>query len=74
LPAVLGRLEPGDGRVVLTATLLNTLERARGVLAAAGWQMEVTLLQVSRSRPLADGAYMQAQNPVWIVSGWAGDS
>ncbi|MGC2434134.1 MAG: precorrin-6y C5,15-methyltransferase (decarboxylating) subunit CbiE [Desulfobaccales bacterium] len=74
LPAVLGRLEPGDGRVVLTATLLNTLERARGVLAAAGWQMEVTLLQVSRSRPLADGAYMQAQNPVWIVLGWAGDS
>ena len=74
LPAVLGRLEPGDGRVVLTATLLNTLERARGVLAAAGWQMEVTLLQVSRSRPLADGAYMQAQNPVWIVSGWAGES
>ena len=74
LPAVLEPLERGDGRVVLTATLLNTLETVRGVLAAAGWQMEVTLLQVSRSRSLAGGAYMQAQNPIWIVSGWAGDS
>jgi len=54
--------------------LLDTLETARGILASAGWRMEVTLLQVSRSRPLAGGAYMQAQNPVWIVSGWAGES
>jgi precorrin-6B C5,15-methyltransferase / cobalt-precorrin-6B C5,C15-methyltransferase len=74
LPAVLGRLEGGGERVVLTATLLDTLETARGALASAGWQMEVTLLQVSRSRSLAGGAYMQAQNPVWIVSGWAGES
>ena len=74
LPAVLGRLERGGERVALTATLLDTLETARGVLASAGWRMEVTLLQVSRSRPLAGGAYMQAQNPVWIVSGWAGES
>ncbi len=73
LPAVLARLDRGDGRVVLTATLLDTLETARGVLAAAGWRLEVTLLQVSRSRPLAGDAYMQAQNPVWIVSGWAGE-
>ena len=74
LPAVLGRLERGGERVALTATLLDTLETARGILASAGWRMEVTLLQVSRSRPLAGGAYMQAQNPVWIVSGWAGES
>ena len=44
---------------MLTATLLETLETARAVLAAAGWQMEVTQLQVSRSRPLA-GGIMQA--------------
>jgi precorrin-6B C5,15-methyltransferase / cobalt-precorrin-6B C5,C15-methyltransferase len=73
LPTVMERLEPG-GRLALTATLLDTLETARTAMVRAGWDLEVTLLQVSRSRPLAGGAYMQAQNPVWIVSGWAGDS
>ncbi|MFZ5453057.1 MAG: precorrin-6y C5,15-methyltransferase (decarboxylating) subunit CbiE [Thermodesulfobacteriota bacterium] len=68
LREVLSRLEPG-GKVVLTATLLETLETARGILGAAGLQMEVVQLQVSRSRPLAGGAFMQAFNPVWIVSG-----
>ena len=68
LKEILVRLEPG-GKVVLTAALLETLETAREVLAAALWQMEVVQLQVSRSRPLAGGAFMQALNPVWIISG-----
>jgi precorrin-6Y C5,15-methyltransferase (decarboxylating) len=69
LKEVLGRLDR-EGRVVLTATLLETLDTAREVLAAAGWQMEVVQLQVSRSRPLAGGIFMQALNPVWIVTGY----
>lgn len=72
LPAVLEPLKWG-GRVVITATLLDTLDTARRALAAAGWRMEVTLLQVSRSRPLAGGAFLQALNPVWIISGWTGE-
>ena len=71
LKEVLGRLDPG-GRVVLTATLLDTLETARAVLSEAGWEMEVVQLQVSRSRPLAGGAYLQALNPVWIITGHHG--
>ncbi len=67
LQEVTGRLTTG-GRLVLTATLLETLETARTVLAAADWQIDLTQLQVSRSRPLAGGNYLQALNPVWIVA------
>ena len=72
LPEVMRRLDQG-GKVVLTATLLETLETARTVLAQAGWEMEVAQLQVSRSQPLAGGMFMQALNPVWIVTAWAGE-
>jgi len=71
LTQVMERLAEG-GRVVLTAALLETLETARSVLAQAGWQMEIIHLQVSRSRPLGDGTYLQALNPVWIVAGKKG--
>jgi precorrin-6Y C5,15-methyltransferase (decarboxylating) len=69
LKTVLGQLDP-EGRVVLTAALLETLETARAVLSEAGWKMEVVQLLVSRSRPLAEGSFMQALNPVWIVTGY----
>ena len=69
LREVTARLTAG-GRLVLTATLLETLETAQAVLGQAGWEVEVTQLQVSRSRPLAGGTYLQALNPVWIVAGY----
>jgi precorrin-6Y C5,15-methyltransferase (decarboxylating) len=69
LQEVTGRLTTG-GRLVLTATLLETLETARMALVEADWQIEVTQLQVSRSRPLGGGNYLQALNPVWIVTGF----
>jgi len=59
-----------EGRVVVTAALLETLAAAREVLSAAGWKIEVVQLQVSRSQPLAGGIFMQALNPVWIVTGY----
>ncbi len=64
------RLTP-EGRVVVTAALLETLETARKVLDKAGWEVEVVQLQVSRSHPLAGGTALQALNPVWIVTGFA---
>ncbi len=69
LRQVLERL-PQDGRVVITAALLDTLESARAILAEAGWRLEITQLQVSRSQPLAGGIFMQALNPVWIITGF----
>ncbi len=68
LKTAMSCLEPG-GKVVLTAARLETLESARRTLAAAGWPVEVVHLQVSRSRPLREGSYLQALNPVWIISG-----
>jgi precorrin-6Y C5,15-methyltransferase (decarboxylating) len=67
LQEVLTRLRPG-GRVVVTATRLETLEAVRGVLHQAQRRVEVVQLQVSRVRPLAGGSYFQALNPVWIIA------
>lgn len=69
LGEAMGRLDRG-GKIVLTAALLETLETARAVLAAAGWKTEMVHLQVSRSQPLGEGTYMQALNPVWIVTAY----
>ena len=63
------RLAP-EGRVVVSAALLETLAAARTVLEEAGWEVEVVQLQVSRSHPLAGGSALQALNPVWIITGF----
>ncbi len=72
LREVMKRLGEG-GRIVVTATLLETLETARAVLAQGGWGVEVTQLQVSRSHPLGTGSYLQALNPVWIIAATPGE-
>ena len=65
--AVCGR----PGLVVITAALLETLEEARRVLRQENWLVDVVQLQVSRSQPLSGGSFLQALNPVWIVTGQA---
>lgn len=72
LREVLKRLGEG-GRIVVTATLMETLETARTVLAQGGWEAEVTQIQVSRSHPLGTGNYLQALNPVWIIAASPGE-
>jgi len=64
------RLAP-EGRVVVTAARLDTLETVRTVLALAAWEVEVVQLQVSRSHALAGGLALKSLNPVWIVTGFA---
>jgi len=68
LATVLSRLRPG-GRVVLTAARLETLEIARQVLMGAGQRLELVQIQVNRAQPLAEGVYLQALNPIWIIAG-----
>ncbi|MBM4302201.1 MAG: precorrin-6y C5,15-methyltransferase (decarboxylating) subunit CbiE [Deltaproteobacteria bacterium] len=63
------RLGP-EGRMVVTAALLETLATARTALEQAGWEVEVVQIQVSRSHPLAGGTALRALNPVWIVTGY----
>ncbi len=69
IAALLPCLDQG-GRVVITATLLETLEQARQVLAQSHWQVDLVHLQVSRAAPLAHGDYLKALNPVWIITAW----
>lgn len=59
---------PSHGRVVLTATLLETVHRARSVFDTAGWDTDITQLQVNRSRRLGVGTYLAAMNPVWVIA------
>jgi precorrin-6B methylase 2 len=66
----LRRLQP-DGKVALTATRLETLEKARRILLDENWLTEIVHLQVSRAQPLSGGSYMQALNPVWLITGSA---
>ncbi len=77
LPAIIAetarRLKP-RGRIVVAATLLQTLETARRHLAALSFRVEVTQLQVNRSRVLAGDLYFQALNPVWLISATAEES
>ncbi|MFZ2088077.1 MAG: precorrin-6y C5,15-methyltransferase (decarboxylating) subunit CbiE, partial [Desulfobaccales bacterium] len=70
LQEVLGRLRR-EGKVVLTASRLETLEEARRVLRQEKWSVDVIQLQVCRAQPLSGGSFLQALNPVWIVTGQA---
>ncbi len=70
LREALGRLRP-PGLVVITATLLETLEAARRVLLQEHGLVDIVQLQVSRAQPLSEGSYFKALNPVWIVTGQA---
>jgi len=67
LESVLPRLQP-HGRVVVTASLLTSLHTASARLQAWGWEVEICQVQISRSRALGSSAYLQALNPVWIIS------
>lgn len=58
----------GGGRLVLTAAQLDTLETARRVLSRVGWGINISQISVSRGRPLADGTFLQALNPVWVIA------
>jgi precorrin-6Y C5,15-methyltransferase (decarboxylating) len=70
LRETLRRLRP-EGLVVITASLLETLEEVRRVLLQENRSVDVIQLQVSRAQPLSEGSYFKALNPVWIVTGQA---
>ena len=45
---------------------------ATTALGQAGIMWDVVQLQASRSQLIFDGPWMAAQNPVWIVTAYAG--
>ncbi len=66
LQAVDGRLG-AEGRIVLNATTLDTLTAATEFFDNAGYQVEVTTINVARTRPFTDYKMFEAYNPVYII-------
>ncbi|MBO8171524.1 MAG: precorrin-6y C5,15-methyltransferase (decarboxylating) subunit CbiE [Bacillaceae bacterium] len=61
------RLKPG-GRIVLNAATMETLHDASRILADQGFQTDITLVQVSRSKPVLDMNRFEGLNPVFIIT------
>lgn len=67
LEAADGRL-PTGGRVVLNAATLDTLTSATEFFENAGYELEVTTVNISRTRPLTDYKMFEAFNPVFVMA------
>jgi precorrin-6Y C5,15-methyltransferase (decarboxylating) len=69
IAAAVACLKPG-GRVVVNTVLLPNVAAAMEKLEALGCATEMIQIQVSRSQRMPWAERLQAQNPVWIISGW----
>ena len=67
LAAADGRLSTG-GRVVLNAVTLDTLTSATEFFENANYELEVTTVNISRTRPLTDYKMFEAFNPVFVLA------
>ncbi|MBW6511335.1 MAG: precorrin-6y C5,15-methyltransferase (decarboxylating) subunit CbiE [Desulfuromonadaceae bacterium] len=66
LEAVDGRLS-SDGRVVVNAVTLDTLTAANEYFENAGYNVEVTAVNIARTKPLTDYKLFEAFNPVYVI-------
>ena len=60
-----------DARICVSAITIEGLHNSYTALRELGCETEVTQLSVSHSRPAGGLTLMLAQNPVWIVTGYA---
>jgi precorrin-6B C5,15-methyltransferase / cobalt-precorrin-6B C5,C15-methyltransferase len=63
-----GYLKP-EGIIVVNSVLVENLEAARRTLRKLGFSIELIQLQVHRGREMPYGERLEAENPVWIISG-----
>jgi len=68
LEAAAKRLAP-NGRIIVAATLLATLEHARAFFAQHAWTYRTTHIQTSTETPLGRHHRLTPDNPVFLVSG-----
>jgi len=59
---------PAAGRIVLNAITLDTLTSALEFFNNAGYEVEVTTVNIARTRPLTDYKMFEAYNPVYILA------
>lgn len=62
------RLRP-NGRFVLNAVTIENLYEAMQALKEAGFETTVTMLQVSRSKPILHLTRLEGLNPVYVITG-----
>jgi precorrin-6Y C5,15-methyltransferase (decarboxylating) len=68
IAAVDRRVRP-RARIVINTVLIPNLDRAVDSLEALGYQADIVQVQINRSRRMPWGSRLQAENPVWIVTG-----
>ena len=61
------RLKQG-GRIVLNAVTIETLATAQEAFKEAGMSIQITLAQLSRSKPILHMTRFDALNPIYIIS------
>ncbi len=61
------RLRP-EGRIVLNAVTLDTLAKGVEFLENSGYTVEITCVNISRTRGLSEYKLFEAHNPVYIIS------
>ncbi|WP_127529386.1 precorrin-6y C5,15-methyltransferase (decarboxylating) subunit CbiE [Paenibacillus kobensis] len=62
-----------DGRIVVNAATIETLAAAQSALREAGFDTNITLVQISRSKPILDMTRFEGLNPIYIITGCRGN-
>jgi len=58
-----------EGVMVINTVLLQNMEAALSALKAVGFRTDIIQIQISKGRDMPWGERLEAQNPVWIISG-----
>ena len=62
------------GRIVVNLAAMERVALTQACLESLGFEVEITMISASRGKPLPDGTMrLAAENPVFIVTGLAGD-
>ncbi len=69
IEAVDRRLKP-EGRIVLNAVTLDTLTKSVEFLEDHGYTVEVTCVNIAKTRGLTEYKMFEAHNPVYIIAAW----
>jgi precorrin-6Y C5,15-methyltransferase (decarboxylating) len=71
IEAVDRRLKP-EGFIVLNAVTLDTLTKSVEFLEDHGYAVEVTCVNVAKTRGLTEYKMFESHNPVYIIAAWKG--
>jgi precorrin-6Y C5,15-methyltransferase (decarboxylating) len=63
------RLKEG-GRIVLNAVTIENLSEALAAFKQRGYHTNITLAQISRSKPILNLTRFDALNPIYIIEAW----